>query len=49
MQVMERKMKEIQELEDNKLKEITFYKNKNVELMTEIQFLNDTLLKEKDQ
>ena len=49
MQIMERKIKEIQESEDLKVQDITFYKNKNVELMTEVQFQNDKLLKEKDQ
>jgi hypothetical protein len=38
MQIMERKIKEIQESEESKVQDITFYKNKNVELMTEVQF-----------
>jgi len=49
MNVMEKSVKDFMESEDNKSKDITLYKNKNTELMTEIQFLNDKLIKEKDQ
>jgi len=49
MNVMEKSVKEFMDAEDNKSKDLIFYKNKNTELMTEIQFLNDKIIKEKDQ
>jgi len=49
MNILEKTIKDHNVEEENTLKDLNFYKNKNMELTQEIQWTNEKIMNEKDQ